>query len=859
MRVAVAVLALAMLFMLGCPVVQNPLEVTVERFSGGAENATVNLYAGERVHLFANMSRYLYAYYYGHAGKPAIRTVEFDVCGSQFAGDFPRNITIFYPQFSAARQVLYAGQLNGCVHVNDSGLLDSLVAMNSSPLECCERGYTDKLEERYPRVYNTTEMLELALWQALRNVTGVNYTCFAGDADRVVTGEPFKDRDMKYGSSSIFNFTCPAYGAEGMYTATVKRVATFNGATYDWADTPGYYVDILIADGGTDERFPLEMAVGTDNNGTLYIYNLTITYNNRLSYSGDELTAEVQGSTPPWVAVGSEISGCTLEAESGVAYSDLDGCAMVGSEAENVTCTDSDVLWSGINDAVLVNSTINYTDFERFEAYDSTFTGGSMLSYFEARGVRYEDSIVYEGSMTFNFSQGDPVSGEQVLPFTYGCNGTGAAWVFEGLDELLIYDVTWIMDNNCSMVLYDSIMGFGGNAAMAGPQRVRLMGGSYFGLVNLTPPIVLEGMEIETDETSAFAVWNSDIVFNNSLALPGTPRFCLLAPASITFSNLDEAYPEIWMVDTVGDSAVYFRDMNFSQYGDYVVTGQYVLGEGFVSFNHTGMPFINETNSTVVLYGVGNFNGQIYHYENYADSIGAIVGNGTLCDAARCTNVRYVAGTLTFDVPGLSSYAALSSPSEGGTEREFDIDVERGCAGEETIFETSVGEVWMDIFGPDSGTTKYGGLRTGADGGAALVIDEPGRYYYSARKSGYAIEEGSFTIAECAGEPAPEEEAAPPESAPEAGIAAGEEGQPETAAGEIEGEIAEEGPAPPEPKEQFVPAEEPIAPEGEADGPAAPSGPGETAIVPGIDLLPVFLLLAVAAAIVYGYRAMKKG
>ncbi len=815
MKKATLISLIALVLLFGCASIETPFQVTITEFSDGAGAASRQYDGPGSYTVDYNMSRYLWAYYYPHAGWPdnvTVIAVEFDMCGIQHLSSYPSNITIRYPQFSGTGALLHAGQLNGCVHVSgDGGLLDSLITMDANPLECCERQYVDKVEMRYPRVYNTTEKVELVIWDNGRNVTGANYTCFTGDITRQVTGNELFERNTTYSTPSVFNFTCPAYGAEGKYRVSVNRIATFDGITYNWINTPGYYTDVVIADGGTDERFVLLMNVSSESAGKLDISNISIRYNNRLEY-GSGPTSTITGSTPPWASTDSVISDSVLEAETDIGNnSNFDGCNVIGSIVDITNCTNSTIIWSSLDIVEVVNSTIKYTQSNNFRAYDSTIINGDMIFYFDAYGAYYDDGILYDGLLDFNMTKRAlPVSGIVPLSNTYGCNGSNAKWIFDGIDGLGFLDTTWEMYNNCEVEMYDTLFGLGGNAAMLGQQKVLLEKDTMFVLFNLTAPMVLDGATFKMDDTSSFAACNASVTFNNALTLNGVPRFMVVENGQLTFSNLNDVYPEIWITMNDSPSDVYLRDINFSDYGPaYTITDQYVLGERFVSFDDASMLFINSTNATVVLYGVG-IDSRIYYYENYTDNITEILANGQPCDAPRCTNIRYERGGLMFDVTGLSSYGVVLAPppsGRNGDQKNMDVRVESGYTGETVMFTTSVERVWIEIFDPVGDSVAI--FRTDENGIGYFVPEIPGTYCYEASKSGYRTEDGSFTVDEPPEEEIPEEE--PVEEEPPEEVADSEVPEEEVEEEITEEEVVEE-PEVMEEEQEEMPAEEEPAP-----------------------------------------------
>ena len=767
---------LSMLLLFGCASIETPFQVIITEFSDGSTVEEI-IYAGAgNATVEYNMSRYLWAYYYDAApGWPdnvTVISVEFDLCGYQNLASYPSNIMVRYPQFSNVGTMLHAGQLNGCVHItNDGNLLDSLLSTSSNPLEAYERDYVDKLEMRYPRVHNTAEEVEFVLWDNGIDIAGINYTCFAGDTARQVTGDALFERNTTYSVPSVFNFTCPAYGTEGIYTIIVSRVATFDGANYTWSNTPGYYTEVLIADGGNDERFPLKMNISSDTAGRLEIKNITIRYNNRLSYDGSEPTSTMTTSTPPWASSYSVITNSVLEAETDVGdNSTINNCFVAGTIVDRTNCTDSVIYWSDLDIAEVEDSAIFYTEGTDLHAYDSIIVNGDMTPYAYFYNVYIDSGILYDGLLDYNFtSRGMPVSGVLPLAATYGCNGSGATWSFDGIDRLLILDITWQMYDDCQVEIYDSVFGFGGNANMPGQQNILLNDNTLFVLINTTGPIVLNDATFDMDDTSALTAYNSTIVLGNTLTLLGTPRFMVYENGQLVFSGLDDVYPEVWIVQNDSDSAVYLRDINFSDYGPtYTITSDYVLGNGFVSFDDAAMPQLNNSNATVVLYDIRGFSGEIYYYENYTNDINEIVANGVLCTAPRCTNVQENFRTVSFDVTGLSSYAVTMSPvisdgdGGGSSEKPLTVSVEEDCM--EDIVDITVeysGNGVEDIEVKLQKYNPYGGFletaHTDNDGEAELTMQGDGTYRIYFEKDGYSYDNPYVLLYEsCAEEEEPE-------------------------------------------------------------------------------------------------------
>ncbi|NYZ77417.1 hypothetical protein H0O02_03825 [Candidatus Micrarchaeota archaeon] len=838
-----ALLSLAvfgLLFLFGCASIESPFEVTTTQFAEGADVTLIDYNVAENNTVQFNMSRYLWAYYFPYAGDPDNRTViavEFDICGRQYLGSYPSNITIYYPQFGTTGQVLHAGQLNGCVHVyNDTGLLDSFLKMDSNPLQCCERSNVNKLVERYPKVYNATEAVELAIWDSARNVSGVNYTCFAGDPDRVVTGAAFADRNLEYGSPSIFLFTCPAYGAEGRYTVTVKQVATFDGAIYTWTDTPGYYTELVIANGGTHERFPLRMDIGSDSAGTIEVSNVSLRYNNRLAYDADEPAVAIgPDSTPIWASNESTLADGTFDAETDLSESDVDNCTMIGVNADNITCSDSTIIWSDITLAEIRNSTVSYTSSVAFLAYNSNITNADNIWYFRAYNATYKDGIVYDGIFIVNLS-GIPSLGYVSAPYNYGCNGSGATWIFAGIDEVVVADANWVTDNDCLLELYDSFAGFGGATSVMGIQKINVYD-SYFGAFDLYAPMVFDNAVMTLDNATFFC-YNSSMTFNNSLTVTGTPRIWVIGNGTVTFSNLGAAYPEVWIVDNETKSEARLNNIRFLDHcTDCTLTSDYVLGERFVSFNDSAMPFINNTNATVVMYNVRGFSGNIYYYDDYAANIGTVFSRGALCDAARCTNIQYNAttGVLMFDVTGLSSYAAqtLVLGGGGGEERkQLSVSEEQVCPGNEIGLTAAyrgapVSDVEVELmqYSPYAGViaTAY----TDSGGRVQFTMPQEAVYRISFARSGYYYDNPyAIDYAMCSEEEAQPEEAVPQEQPQEEQPPAE---QPSEQPGEgvpPEQPVVEEVPEQQEPGETTAPIEPPSSLP--AGGEEAGAGAGET-------------------------------
>ena len=773
MKKATLLSLIGLLLLFGCASIETPFQVTITEFSDGAQVAVIQYAGPGNTILDYNMSRYLWAYYYEHAGglpdNVTVIAVEFDLCGYQHLASYPSNIRVRYPQFGGGNSLLHAGVLNGCVHIaDDGGLLDSLLTMDSNPLECCERDYVDKVEMRYPRVHNTTEEVEFVIWDNGRNITGANYTCFGGDITRQVTGDELVERNNTYEVPSVFNFTCPAYGAEGKYVITINRMATFNGVIYTWIDTPGNYTEVVIADGGDMERFLLQMNLSSDSAGQLEISNLSIRYNNRLEY-GSGPTSTITGSTPPWASDMSVIDDSVLEAETDIGNnSNVDNCSISGTLIDVTNCTDSVIEWSDLDFGEVEDSTIKYTLANSFDSYDSTIINGNGISYFHANGVDYDNGMLYDGQLELVPRDWGIVAVGTIPVYSlFGCDGAGATWIFTGLEQIELLDINWDMRNGCTIEIYESIIGFSGNSNMTGEQKYILADGTYLVFFDLVSPAILTDAAINMDESSTFVVYNGSVTFNNTLGLTGIPRFYIFDGGQLAFANnIAGVYPTVWIVGgQVVDSAVYFSNIDFSSYGsDFTITNQYILGERFVSFNDTSMPLLNNTNTTVVLYNVGT-GMQIYYYENYTNNITEIIENGEICNNTRCTNVMYngTLRALTFDVQGLSSYAVEANPAPSGNgngdTKSFSVDVESGYVDEPVYFETSAEKVWIEINGPDSFSIV---LQTDENGNADFTPYIAGPYHYSADKTGYSKKSGTFLIDEQMAEEVPEEETVPP-------------------------------------------------------------------------------------------------
>jgi len=851
------------LFILGCPSVDTPFTVTVTQLSNGSTDATITYPAAGNATLNYNISRFTNAYYYAYLGDPenlAVITVEFDICGQQNLGAYPSNVTVFYPQFNATKKtLLHNGTLNGCVHVNDSGLLNEHLMVRSNPLECCEREDVNKLEERYPKTYNTTEEVEIFLWDSDENISRVNYTCFNGDADRIAVGTPFVYENDEKDTSSIFNFTCPAYGAEGRYTVNVNRV--YNGAI--WADTPGYYVEVLIADGGNEERFLLDMNISSDSAGTVEISNITIKYNNRLGYSGNNPTSNITGSNYPWASHNSEITDSVLEAETDVDNSDFDNCSATGTIVENLVCMNSEFNWVELDEGHVENSTINYSSIEHFSAYNSNITNANWVSSFDAYDVNLIDGVVYSGTLIVNFSKyGQAVGGIIPLGEEYGCNGSDSKWVFDGLDMVILQGATLVSDN-CTAEVIDSNVGLAGNANILGVPNLTISDNSIFAFYSFTNPLTLENSEFDIDENSELVIYNSTLILNNSVNFENEIRFWIVDnDGNLTFSNITDVYPEVWIVDNVSDSEVCLTDINFSSFGsDYWITGSHILGERFVSFNDTAMPHINETNATIVLYGITYFDGNIYYYENYSADVDEILENGVICNDSRCINVTYNAGgrMLTFDVPGLSSYALAPIPEtsgEGGNDKkELKIEWEQLCPEEQVkVTATHKGEPVSGVELRFMQTEPYVELieskDTNGEGTALFDVLLDGSYEIDASKNGYRYKDNPLEVVYSVCEPLP----LGPE--PEISEEIDETVEPVEEPFPVE-ELQDE----PEPAEEVeeTPSEEPEEESETEEAPSAEAEPLEEEPAPSEDynLVLWILLIVLIAAIVYWYFSKK--
>ncbi|MEM4272157.1 MAG: hypothetical protein QXH30_01075 [Candidatus Bilamarchaeaceae archaeon] len=759
MRRQTAIAFLALLLLLGCSSVVNPFQISVTHFSDGSTAANITYPSAGNGSIEYNLSRYLYAYYYSYADPPYDQTVvsiSFDLCGYENGGSYPTNIRFYYPQFGGEGNLIYPGALNGCTHISaNANELDALISMNASPLECCERENRNKFEERYPRVYNTTEEVELALWNNSEDIRAVNYTCFEGDSERLAFGEPLARKNSTYGSPSIFNFTCPAYGAEGLYKATVYRVATFNGATYEWKDSPGTYTYVLIVDGGSPEVFPLRMQFSSESAGILEVKGLAVRYNNRIYYDGGESTLQSTASTPIWAARNTSLLFSVLEAETDLEYSSAENCYFMGVSADHLNCTDSRILWSELSDSEVEGSEIKYVSTGHLNAWNSSLTG-FVVPFSDARGAILDNLILYDGIYVMNFTRGEvpPVGEANAGGIIAGCNGTNAVWVFDGI-SVIAADIRWVEENDCLTELVGSSIAFSGNANIIGDANFLLLG-SEFALYGLNNALYLKDASFEMDNDSLLIIYNSSVVLKDSLALAGRPTFAILENGALNFSNLGDVYPEICIGEyNESDGEACFTDIRFLDYGpEYPLTSDYIIGEGFISFNDEAMPYIDETPARISLYGVRDFEGVVYYYDGYAASASEVIRRGEPCPPARCTNINYDADsrTLTFDVSGLSSYAAGRELEEEKSLKGMEVRVSAGCAGEEAIF-SSIEGVWIDIDCP-SGKGLCASLKTNSSGKASFVPSVAGQYRYFANKAGYQEARGSFSVGEC---PSPEE------------------------------------------------------------------------------------------------------
>ncbi len=96
------------------------------------------------------------------------------------------------------------------------------------------------------------------------------------------------------------------------------------------------------------------------------------------------------------------------------------------------------------------------------------------------------------------------------------------------------------------------------------------------------------------------------------------------------------------------------------------------MGNGFISVNSSGLdPSFNST-AMLAMNLTGVYSGAsapaIYYYEPFVSSQSAIIANGSVCLAPRCTGVLWNQSTsmLTFNVSGFSGYAANTSPTYSG-------------------------------------------------------------------------------------------------------------------------------------------------------------------------------------------------
>ncbi|MFA5106294.1 MAG: glycine-rich domain-containing protein, partial [Candidatus Micrarchaeia archaeon] len=97
-----------------------------------------------------------------------------------------------------------------------------------------------------------------------------------------------------------------------------------------------------------------------------------------------------------------------------------------------------------------------------------------------------------------------------------------------------------------------------------------------------------------------------------------------------------------------------------------------VIGNGFVSVNTSALDSSFNSTAALIMNLTGIYSGTgaptIYYYEAFTSDLNAILANGAVCSAPRCTGISWNSTTklLTFNVSGFSDYGVNGSSGFGG-------------------------------------------------------------------------------------------------------------------------------------------------------------------------------------------------
>lgn len=166
----------------------------------------------------------------------------------------------------------------------------------------------------------------------------------------------------------------------------------------------------------------------------------------------------------------------------------------------------------------------------------------------------------------------------------------------------------------------------------------------------------------------------SDIVltdsFNNSANLAGgyqfyaPPNASTFGGASTNLSNVsDLSSVTNFTLDKPGRGRIRFPSSHAVNTAGQDYDANVHIGTSFVSVNSSALDPSFNSSATITLdvpgAGFGSIQPSIYYYHDFVSSANAILQNGTLCTAPRCTGITWDnnAQTVTFNVSGFSGYA----------------------------------------------------------------------------------------------------------------------------------------------------------------------------------------------------------
>lgn len=529
------------------------------------------------------------------------------------------------------------------------------------------------------------------------------------------------------------------------------------------------YSDVIIfdedAEGSSRYGRLFNFEIGSDTQGTLNINSINVTYGSLISYgaAGSYPTSTIdEASNFSWYAINSHISNSDVELNSYLYNSSVDNSKLVLSMVTCSNVSNSRMIYSssiydpstfGLGGLIQVdgcsgvveNSDMEFAIILGGNVKNSTLRTIPIMLLIDFENALVENLTLYEGKMILNGTKAPSLFGGTVdLGSLLG--GLGIFGNSSGLPVSCTEDSDFVMDSAADLRLANLPAG---NIAC----RFILYNANVT-IQNLTFHNRFGGVRV--------SISNSALIVQNMTEPINVTTFNQLT--DLELRNLDTSefeYPVILPSDAI-----------------YMETGMISINGSAYNLSEV----TSNTDTYIIFNNVGTWDGRITYYENFTTNMSEALENGVECPPTQCLSAVFSQGqrTITVHVANFSTYVANYSqngtttpPSDGG-DHEFDLAVSTACAGSPTSFYATYGMIELDgmpihIYGPDSSTALYTTITTDIGGEASFTPAEPGKYYYSARASGYLENEGSFSIDACLGGEGPQVPEEEPEPEPEPG------------------------------------------------------------------------------------------